>query len=79
MLIKGNRFVQTREIVQTFQRPVVAPSQKKSGILARGARPLSMSGQQPVVPTETTSCDPVYIESSEKQQSEVIVMLNIGL
>lgn len=69
---------QTREIVQTFQRPVVAPSQKKSGILARGARPLSIGGQHSITPIENTYADPVYIESSEKQQSEVIVMLNIG-
>lgn len=61
--------------MQTFQRPIVEPSQKKNRILARGTRPLFIGARQPV---ETVYSDPIHIESSEKQQSQVIVMLGIS-
>lgn len=66
-----------KEIIQTFERPVVTPSQKKSGILTRGSRPLSIGGQQ-LPPKELNHSEPVYIESSEKQQNETIIMVNLG-
>lgn len=68
---------QTREIVQAFQRPAVTPSQKKTGLLARGARPLLASARS-LTSRDPAVLDPVYIESSEKRQTEVIVMLNLG-
>lgn len=66
-----------KEVVQTFERPNVTPSQKKSGILTRGSRPLSLGTQQ-ATPKESTYKEPVYIESSEKQQNETIIMVNLG-
>lgn len=68
--------MQTREVVQAFQRPAVTPSQKKTGLLARGTRPLLTSSHKSRDPI--TILDPVYIESSEKRQTEIIVMLNLG-
>ncbi|KAK6639579.1 hypothetical protein RUM43_007852 [Polyplax serrata] len=75
--VKFHMEKRAKEIVQTFERPIVTPSQKKGGILTRGSRPLSMGGQ-PVPPKESTYGEPVYIESSEKQQNETIIMVNLG-
>lgn len=73
---------QVREVVQIFNRPAVAghASNKKSSGVVRG--PLTFltshvtgaaTGSGTVEPGE-----PVYIETSEKQQEEMVISLNIG-
>lgn len=65
---------QAREVVQTFHKPAVLPNQKKVNKISKAFLP----AHQTAAATEIISGEPVYIETSEKQQEETIVTLNIG-
>ncbi|XP_026670200.1 transmembrane protein KIAA1109, partial [Ceratina calcarata] len=64
-----------REIVQTFHKPAVLPNQKKVNKISRAFLP---GHQTAAVVADIGSGETVYIETSEKQQEEIIVTLNIG-
>ncbi|XP_063234537.1 bridge-like lipid transfer protein family member 1 isoform X2 [Bacillus rossius redtenbacheri] len=70
---------QAREVVQTFHRPAVLPSghKKSSGGIKIGGKPFVL-GHQSTTITPTLGGEPVYIETSEKQQEEILVTLNVG-
>ncbi|XP_012263790.2 transmembrane protein KIAA1109 homolog isoform X5 [Athalia rosae] len=65
---------QAREVVQTFHKPAVLPNQKKVNKISKAFLP----AHQTAAATEIIGGEPVYIETSEKQQEETIVTLNIG-
>lgn len=66
---------QAREIVQTFHKPTVLPNQKKVNKISRAFLP---GHQTSAVVTDIGGGEPVYIETSEKQQEELVITLNIG-
>ncbi|XP_050533025.1 transmembrane protein KIAA1109 homolog isoform X6 [Daktulosphaira vitifoliae] len=70
---------QAREIVQTYHPPVVAPSGQKKGVLSRAAGKAFLLGLNITseVDPENTHGEPVYIETSEKQQEETVITLHI--
>lgn len=63
--------------MQTFHRPTVLPSQKKTGVFAKGGRAFLL-GQPTAVVSDVVKGEPVYIETSEKQQEESVVTLRIS-
>ncbi|XP_011494762.1 PREDICTED: uncharacterized protein KIAA1109 [Ceratosolen solmsi marchali] len=66
---------QAREIVQTFHKPAVLPNQKKVNKITKAF----LSGHQSTgVVADIGGGETVYIETSEKQQEEIIITLNIG-
>lgn len=66
---------QAREIVQTLHKPAVLPNQKKVSKITKSF----LSGHQTTaVVADIGGGETVYIETSEKQQEEIIVTLNIG-
>ncbi|KAJ8666820.1 hypothetical protein QAD02_008482 [Eretmocerus hayati] len=66
---------QAREIVQTFHKPAVLPNQKKVNKITKAF----LSGHQTTaVVADIGGGETVYIETSEKQQEEIIITLNIG-
>ncbi|XP_063974640.1 bridge-like lipid transfer protein family member 1 isoform X5 [Diachasmimorpha longicaudata] len=66
---------QAREVVQTFHKPAVLPNQKKVNKISKAF----MTGHQSAaVVTDIGAGETVYIETSEKQQEEIIITLNIG-
>ncbi|XP_046477858.1 bridge-like lipid transfer protein family member 1 isoform X1 [Neodiprion pinetum] len=65
---------QAREVVQTFYKPAVQPNQKKVNKISKAFLP----AHQTAAVTDIIGGEPVYIETSEKQQEETIVTLNIG-
>ena len=67
---------QAREIVQTFHKPAVLTNQKKVNKITKAF----LSGHQTTaVVTDIGGGETVYIETSEKQQEEIIITLNIGI
>lgn len=66
---------QAREVVQTFHKPAVLPNQKKVNKISKAFLP---GHQNAAVVTDISGGETVYIETSEKQQEEIIVTLNIG-
>ncbi|XP_046668210.1 transmembrane protein KIAA1109 homolog isoform X3 [Homalodisca vitripennis] len=69
---------QAREVVQTFHRPTVLPSgQKKTGVFAKGGKAFLL-GHQTAAVTDVITGEPVYIETSEKQQEESVITLRIN-
>lgn len=65
-------------MVHTFHRPTVLPSgQKKTGVFARGGKAFLLSHQAAAV-TDVVTGEPVYIETSEKQQEESVITLKIS-
>ncbi|XP_048267008.1 transmembrane protein KIAA1109 homolog isoform X2 [Bombus terrestris] len=66
---------QAREVVQTFHKPVVLPNQKKVNKISKAFLP---GHQTAAVVADIGSGETVYIETSEKQQEEIVVTLNIG-
>ncbi|XP_076753670.1 transmembrane protein KIAA1109 homolog tweek isoform X3 [Xylocopa sonorina] len=66
---------QAREVVQTFHKPAVLPNQKKVNKISKAFLP---GHQTAAVVADIGSGETVYIETSEKQQEEIIVKLNIG-
>lgn len=73
-------FFKAREIVQTYHPPVVAPSGQKKGVLSRAAGKAFLLGLNITseVDPESTHGEPVYIETSEKQQEETVITLHIS-
>ncbi|XP_025405724.1 uncharacterized protein KIAA1109 isoform X4 [Sipha flava] len=71
---------QAREIVQTYHPPAVAPSGQKKGVLSRAAGKAFLLGLNITseVDPESTHGEPVYIETSEKQQEETVITLHIN-
>ncbi|KAH0953833.1 hypothetical protein HN011_011903 [Eciton burchellii] len=65
---------QAREIVQTFHKPAALPNQKKVNKISKAFLP----GHQTTAVVADVGGETVYIETSEKQQEEIIVTLNIG-
>ncbi|XP_034943286.1 transmembrane protein KIAA1109 homolog isoform X1 [Chelonus insularis] len=66
---------QAREVVHTFNKPAVMANQKKVNKISKAF----LSGHQSAaVVTEISSGETVYIETSEKQQEEIIITLIIG-
>ncbi|XP_012270662.1 uncharacterized protein KIAA1109 isoform X2 [Orussus abietinus] len=66
---------QAREIVQTFHKPAVLPNQKKVNKISKVFLP---GHQSATVVTDIGGGEPVFIETSEKQQEETIITLNVG-
>ncbi|XP_043271443.1 transmembrane protein KIAA1109 isoform X4 [Venturia canescens] len=66
---------QAREVVQTFHKPTVLPNQKKVNKISKAFLP---GHQSAAVVTDIGGGETVYIETSEKQQEEIIVTLGIG-
>ncbi|KAG7214078.1 hypothetical protein KM043_001440 [Ampulex compressa] len=66
---------QAREVVQTFHKPAVLPNQKKANKISKAFLP---GHQTAAVVADIGGGETVYIETSEKQQEEIIVTLNIG-
>ncbi|KAK9299212.1 hypothetical protein QLX08_007719 [Tetragonisca angustula] len=66
---------QAREVVQTFHKPAVLPNQKKVNKISKAFLP---GHQTAAVVADIGSGETVYIETSEKQQEEILVTLNIG-
>lgn len=66
--------------MQTYHPPVVAPSGQKKGVLSRAAGKAFLLGLNITseVDPESTHGEPVYIETSEKQQEETIITLHIS-
>nr|CAD7425599.1 unnamed protein product [Timema monikensis] len=70
---------QAREVVQTFHRPAVLPSgHKKTNGSNKIGKPFLLGHQAAAGITDTLKGEPVFIETSEKQQEEIIITLNIG-
>ncbi|KAF7987765.1 hypothetical protein HCN44_003628 [Aphidius gifuensis] len=67
---------QAREVVQTFHKPAVLQNQKKVNKISKAFLP-GISSSAAVV-ADISGGETVYIETSEKQQEETIVTLNIG-
>ncbi|XP_020299517.1 uncharacterized protein KIAA1109 isoform X4 [Pseudomyrmex gracilis] len=65
---------QAREVVQTFHKPAALPNQKKVNKISKAFLP----GHQTTAVVTDVGGETVYIETSEKQQEEIIVTLNIG-
>lgn len=65
---------QAREVVQTFHKPAVLPNQKKVNRITRAF----LTGHRNAAVAEIGGGETVYIETSEKQQEELVVTLNIG-
>ncbi|XP_024891805.1 uncharacterized protein KIAA1109-like isoform X13 [Temnothorax curvispinosus] len=65
---------QAREVVQTFHKPAALPNQKKVNKISKAF----LSGHQTTAVVADVGGETVYIETSEKQQEEIIVTLNIG-
>ncbi|KAL0113128.1 hypothetical protein PUN28_012379 [Cardiocondyla obscurior] len=65
---------QAREVVQTFHKPAALPNQKKVNKISKAF----LSGHQTTSVVADVGGETVYIETSEKQQEEIIVTLNIG-
>ncbi|XP_075226335.1 transmembrane protein KIAA1109 homolog tweek [Lycorma delicatula] len=68
---------QAREVVQTFHRPAVLPSGHKKGGLVKSGKAILLGHQTSAVADVVTG-EPVYIETSEKQQEESVITLNIN-
>ena len=66
---------QAREIVQTFHKPAVLPNQKKVNKISKAFLP---GHRTSTVVADIVGGETAYIETSEKQQEEIIVTLNIG-
>ncbi|XP_051162533.1 transmembrane protein KIAA1109 homolog isoform X5 [Leptopilina boulardi] len=66
---------QAREVVQTFHKPAVLPNQKKVNKITKAFLP---GHRTAAVVADIGGGETVYIETSEKQQEEIIVTLNIG-
>ncbi|BES96456.1 Fragile site-associated protein C-terminus [Nesidiocoris tenuis] len=66
---------QTRETVETFERPAMLPSAKKSGFKTGKALLL---GFRTSTAKHDLAGEPVYIETSQKQQEETVITLNIS-
>lgn len=73
-------YLKAREIVQTYHPPAVAPSGQKKGVLSRAAGKAFLLGLNITseVDPESTHGEPVYIETSEKQQEETVITLHIS-
>lgn len=67
---------QAREVVQTFHKPAALPNQKKVNKISKAFLP---GHQTTAVVADMGGGETVYIETSEKQQEEIIVTLNIGM
>uniref|UniRef100_A0A0A9WZW5 Fragile site-associated protein C-terminal domain-containing protein n=1 Tax=Lygus hesperus TaxID=30085 RepID=A0A0A9WZW5_LYGHE len=65
---------QTREIVETFERPAVLPSAKKSGFKGKAL----LLGFRTSTAKHDLAGEPVFIETSQKQQEETVITLNIN-
>ncbi|XP_069702783.1 bridge-like lipid transfer protein family member 1 isoform X3 [Periplaneta americana] len=70
---------QAREVVQTFHHPAVQPSgHKKSSGSGKTGKPFLLGHQTNPGNTDMPGGEPVYIETSEKQQEEMVFTLNIS-
>ncbi|CAG9815067.1 unnamed protein product [Phaedon cochleariae] len=65
---------QAKEVLQKFLRPAVVRSGSKKG----ANRAKILLGFQTNTNSDVIQCDPVFIESCEKQQQQLVVCLNIG-
>lgn len=77
---KNGFYLKAREIVQTYHPPAIAPSGQKKGVLSRAAGKAFLLGLNITseVDPESTHGEPVYIETSEKQQEETVITLHIS-
>ncbi|GLG98163.1 Uncharacterized protein GBIM_04765, partial [Gryllus bimaculatus] len=67
---------QAREVVQTFQRPAVLPGSYKK--VSKMSKAFLLGHQVTAVGGDALGGEPVYIETSEKQQEETVVTLGIS-
>lgn len=66
---------QAREVVQMFHKPAALPNQKKVNKISK----VFLPGHQTTAVVADVGGETVYIETSEKQQEEIVVTLNIGI
>uniref|UniRef100_A0A6P7G1L5 Transmembrane protein KIAA1109 homolog isoform X3 n=1 Tax=Diabrotica virgifera virgifera TaxID=50390 RepID=A0A6P7G1L5_DIAVI len=65
---------QAKEVLQKFLRPAVVRSGSKKG----ANRAKILLGFQTNTNSDVIQCDPVFIESCEKQQQQLVISLNVG-
>lgn len=67
--------------MQTFHRPTVTPSGQKKGVLSRAAGKALLLGLHFTTTPgkDNVRGEPVYIETSEKQEQETVITFNISL
>ncbi|XP_014242068.1 uncharacterized protein KIAA1109 isoform X2 [Cimex lectularius] len=68
---------QTREIVETFERPAVLPSGVKKSGFGKTGKALFLGLRTSTAKHDLTG-ESVYIETSQKQQEETVITLNIN-
>ncbi|CAH1406051.1 unnamed protein product [Nezara viridula] len=68
---------QTREIVETFERPAVLPSGAKKSGFGKTGKALFLGLRTSTAKHDLTG-EPVFIETSQKQQEETVITLNIS-
>lgn len=68
-------------MVQTFHRPTITPSGQKKGVLSRAAGKALLLGLHFTTAPgkDNVRGEPVYIETSEKQEQEAVITFNLGL
>jgi hypothetical protein len=65
--------------VQTFHHPAVLPSgYKKSSGSGKAVKPFLLGHEATPGTTDMQGVEPVYIETSEKQQEELVFTLSIS-
>lgn len=66
--------------MQSFHRPTVTPSGQKKGVLSRAANKALLLGLHftSAPGKDNVRGEPVFIETSEKQERETVVMFNIS-
>lgn len=68
-----------REIVQTFHHPAVTPGgYKKSSGSGKTVKPFLLGHEATTGTADMQGVEPVYIETSEKQQEEMVFTLHIS-
>ena len=71
--------LKAREIVQMFHHPAVIPSgYKKSGGSGKTVKPFFLGHEATTGTADMQGVEPVYIETSEKQQEEMFFTLHIS-
>ena len=63
-------------MVETFERPAVLPSGVKKSGFGKSSKALLL-GPRTTTSKHILTGEPVYIETSQKQQEETVITLNI--
>ena len=72
-------FFKAREIVQKFHHPAVIPSgYKKSSGSGKTVKPFVLGHEATTGTADMQGVEPVYVETSEMQQEEMVFSLHIS-